>query len=398
MQQAARMRGCSLHWNDHVSVFWRCLRYSAGYSSLSHGPGLRDFLGSRTDVGSSEAALLQSSEHRPKVFLKTYGCQMNVSDSELVTSILASSGYTFACDEAAADVILLNTCAIREGAEQKVWGKLRKLKSATATAHARHPVIGVLGCMAERLKDRLLESQLVQVVAGPDAYRDLPRLLQLVREGATQAMNVQLSAEETYADVAPVRSAGSHAAFVSIMRGCNNMCSFCVVPYTRGRERSRMLRSIVAEVRSLSESGVKEVTLLGQNVNSYADFSASTEPPSRQHASADRWYAKGFQSVYKPNREGAKVFAELLDECVPMTLMLLSRLDFACLAPTLVCLWVTVVPTRFDAMSKLNALAHRVCNLCQWSAGNAWLPYTLFFCRIRSQHRDATTSSCYCVI
>lgn len=202
-------------------------------------------------------------------------------------------------------------------------------------------------------------------IAGPDAYRDLPRLLQMVRDGANHAMNVQLSVEETYADVAPVRSAGSHAAFVSIMRGCNNMCSFCVVPYTRcdastlscahhtvpctcenkawqarirvcmfamcclllnsdasrgvrgcsGRERSRPASSIVDEVRRLSDAGVKEVTLLGQNVNSYADFSAQSRLPLPGSASAERWYAQGFRSVYKPNREGAIVFADLLERC-----------------------------------------------------------------------------------
>ena len=180
-----------------------------------------------------------------------------------------------------ADIVLLNTCAIRDNAEQKIWNRLGELR-ATKAALARSPsrssplVVGVLGCMAERLKQSLLESdRKVDLVCGPDAYRSLPQLLAKVDAGET-AINVQLSADETYADIAPVReSANGVTAFVSIMRGCNNLCSFCIVPFTRGRERSRPLESIIAECEALYARGFRDVTLLGQNVNSYNDLSAS---------------------------------------------------------------------------------------------------------------------------
>ena len=205
-----------------------------------------------------------------QVYIETYGCQMNVSDSEIVASILAEGGFGLTADPAVADIVLLNTCAIRENAEQKVRRRLEVFRARKRkTDHDL--TIGVLGCMAERLRHRLLEQeQLVDLVVGPDAYRDLPNLLNETQESGQAGVNVQLSREETYADIAPVRYASNGvSAFVSIMRGCDNMCSFCVVPFTRGRERSRPVSSILNEVTQLSDAGYKEVTVLGQNVNSY---------------------------------------------------------------------------------------------------------------------------------
>jgi tRNA A37 methylthiotransferase MiaB len=202
-------------------------------------------------------------------YVETYGCQMNVSDSEIVKAILEGQGWSEAARVEEADAVLLNTCSIRENAEQRVWGRLASLRGAEKRPDA---VVAVLGCMAERLKTRVLEQErVVDVVAGPDAYRDLPRLLSAARGGASGGVNVQLSTEETYADIAPVRRrAGDKAdAFVSIMRGCNNMCAFCVVPFTRGRERSRPPASVLDEVRRLADEGFREIVLLGQNVNSY---------------------------------------------------------------------------------------------------------------------------------
>ncbi len=203
-----------------------------------------------------------------KLYLESYGCAMNFSDSEIVASILTKAGYTTTADENQADVILLNTCAIRENAEQRVRQRLtefkkRKLKNPSL-------IIGMLGCMAERLKSDLLEEEkLIDLVAGPDAYRDLPGLIETV-DGGQKAVNVLLSREETYGDISPVRLAGNGvSAFVSITRGCDNMCSFCVVPFTRGRERSRDPESVIREVEQLLAQGYREVTLLGQNVDSY---------------------------------------------------------------------------------------------------------------------------------
>ncbi len=203
-----------------------------------------------------------------KLFIESYGCQMNFSDSEIVASIMHENGFDTTDSAEKADLIFLNTCAIRENAEQKIRNRLVHLKGMKN----RKPelVIGVLGCMAERLKTKLLEEEkMVDMVVGPDAYRDLPNLVGSVDEG-DKAVNVFLSREETYADVTPVRlNSNGVTAFVSIMRGCDNMCSFCVVPYTRGRERSRDAQSIVDEAKDLFSKGYKEVTLLGQNVDSY---------------------------------------------------------------------------------------------------------------------------------
>ncbi len=206
------------------------------------------------------------------VYLETYGCQMNVSDSEIVASVLRDAGYGLTHDPLQADVVLLNTCAIRENAEQRVRRRLEFFR-ARKRKHNTNLKIGVLGCMAERLRHKLLEQErLVDIVVGPDAYRDLPRLLHQVDETGQSAVNVQLSREETYADIAPVRyDSNGISAFVSIMRGCDNMCAFCVVPFTRGRERSRNAGTIVRECQELFDAGYREVTLLGQNVNSYRD-------------------------------------------------------------------------------------------------------------------------------
>lgn len=218
-----------------------------------------------------EALVLESKNSQPgsrKVFIETYGCQMNFSDSEIVASILMEDGFTTTSDENEADLVFINTCSIRENAEQRARQRLRSFKNAKR--ENPNLIVGVLGCMAERLKSKFLEEEkLVDIVVGPDAYRDLPTLIGAVDSGQ-KAVNVLLSREETYADISPVRlGSNGVSAFVSIMRGCDNMCSFCVVPFTRGRERSRDAKSIVAEVKELSDNGYKEVTLLGQNVDSY---------------------------------------------------------------------------------------------------------------------------------
>lgn len=203
-----------------------------------------------------------------KLYLESYGCAMNFSDSEIVASILQEKGFATTNEEQEADVVLINTCAIRDNAEKRVRGRLTQFKGYKK----RKPglVVGVLGCMAERLKADLLEEEkLVDIVVGPDAYRDLPNLIQQVEDGQ-KAVNVLLSREETYADLTPVKlNSNGITAFISIMRGCDNMCSFCVVPFTRGRERSRDPYSIVKEAEELAQQGYKEVTLLGQNVDSY---------------------------------------------------------------------------------------------------------------------------------
>ena len=204
-------------------------------------------------------------EARPKLYIDTYGCQMNVNDSEVILSILQKNGYALTEDMDRADVILANTCSIRDNAEQRIWGRIEQFR----LQKKRNPqvVIGIVGCMAERLKDKLLEK--VDLVAGPDAYRSLPTLLRDIRPDSPQ-INVLLSREETYADISPVRlDRNGVSAYISIMRGCNNVCSYCVVPYTRGAERSRDPHSIVREARELFENGYKEVNLLGQNVDSY---------------------------------------------------------------------------------------------------------------------------------
>ena len=218
--------------------------------------------------------MIQTNTLRPifnsgrKLFIETYGCQMNVGDTEIVVSIMQDEGFCYTENIAEADIILINTCSIRDNAEQRIWGRLsemRRLRRAKPSL-----LIGVIGCMAERLKEQLTEGELaVDIVAGPDAYRDLPKLVREAESGG-KGVNTLLSTEETYAEIAPVRlDKNGVSAYIAIMRGCDNFCSYCVVPYTRGRERSRDAESIIAEARTLFENGYREVTLLGQNVNSY---------------------------------------------------------------------------------------------------------------------------------
>ncbi len=214
------------------------------------------------------AMMMESNNNGKKLYLESYGCQMNFSDSEIVASILIDQGFSTTRDSSIADVILMNTCSIRDNAEQRVRNKLSQYQKQKKNNPKL--IIGILGCMAERLKKDLLEEEkLVDLVAGPDAYRDLPGLIEEVESGQ-KAVNVLLSREETYADISPVRlGSGGVTAFISIMRGCDNMCSFCVVPFTRGRERSRSPETIVKEAQELFNNGYREVTLLGQNVDSY---------------------------------------------------------------------------------------------------------------------------------
>ncbi len=221
-----------------------------------------------------------------KLFIETYGCQMNVGDSEIVLSLLQREGYVYTDDIAGADVILINTCSIRDNAEQRIWGRLREMRQLRRAN--RELIIGIIGCMAERLKESLLEGEdAVDIVAGPDAYRSLPELLRSAQVGS-KGVNTLLSVEETYGEVSPVRLDKSGvSAFVAIMRGCNNYCTYCVVPYTRGRERSRDAESILSEVRELVANGYREVTLLGQNVNSYCSADSNMNFPQLVAAVAD---------------------------------------------------------------------------------------------------------------
>ncbi len=200
--------------------------------------------------------------------IETYGCQMNVADSEVVASIMQMDGFYLTENPEEADAIFINTCSVRDNAEQKVLGRIEYYRSIRRK-HKRQLIIGVLGCMAERVKDELIDKHGVDLVVGPDSYLDLPNLVGAVERGE-RAINVELSTSETYKDVMPLKMSGVHiSGFVSIMRGCNNFCSYCIVPYTRGRERSREIESIIREVKDLEAKGYREVTLLGQNVNSY---------------------------------------------------------------------------------------------------------------------------------
>ena len=203
-----------------------------------------------------------------KLYIETYGCQMNVADSEVVTSIMSTDGYVLTENIEEADAIFVNTCSVRDNAEQRVLGRLQYFNSLRK--NKKSLIIGVLGCMAERVKEELISKHGVDLVAGPDSYMDLPNLAGAVERGE-KAINVELSSQETYKDVVPLKIAGVNiAGYVSIMRGCNNFCTYCIVPYTRGRERSRDIESILNEVRDMLSKGYKDVTLLGQNVNSYS--------------------------------------------------------------------------------------------------------------------------------
>lgn len=215
-----------------------------------------------------QGADLKSAAANKNLFIETYGCQMNVADSEVVASVMQMAGYQV-CDRLEdADAVFLNTCSVRDNAEQKIINRLEALH-ALRSKKKHGLIIGVLGCMAERVKDNLIENHHVDLVAGPDAYLTLPDLVASAEAGE-KAINVELSTTETYREVIPSRICGTHiSGFVSIMRGCNNFCHYCIVPYTRGRERSRDVESILAEVADLTAKGYKEITLLGQNVNSY---------------------------------------------------------------------------------------------------------------------------------
>ncbi len=235
-----------------------------------------------------------------KVYIESYGCQMNMNDSEIVASILSKEGYNTTMKMEEADLVLVNTCSIREKAEQTVRKRLEKYNSIKKINPKMK--IGVLGCMAERLKEKFLEEeQMVDMVVGPDAYRDLPNLIVEIEDGR-EAVNVLLSKEETYADIAPVRlNSNGVSAFVSITRGCDNMCTFCVVPKTRGRERSRDPKSIFKEIKNLKDRNFKEITLLGQNVDSYLWFGGGLK--------------KDFNKASKEAQKNAVDFALLLDKC-----------------------------------------------------------------------------------
>ena len=217
---------------------------------------------------STGADFKSATEHEnKKLFIETYGCQMNVADSEVIASIMQMAGYSPCETLEEADAVFMNTCSIRDNAEQKILNRLEFFHSLRKKR--KHLIVGVLGCMAERVKNDLIEHHHVDLVAGPDAYLTLPELISAVEAGE-KAINVELSTTETYRDVIPSRICGNHiSGYVSIMRGCNNFCHYCIVPYTRGRERSRDVESILNEVHDLERKGYKEVTLLGQNVNSY---------------------------------------------------------------------------------------------------------------------------------
>ncbi|XP_014785528.1 mitochondrial tRNA methylthiotransferase CDK5RAP1 [Octopus bimaculoides] len=291
---------------------------------LVHGPNIDDFLcnnSSETIIKQNNISAEITDEipylhkslfkgQRRKVYLETYGCQMNVNDTEIVWSILKKEDFERSLDIKDCDVAFLMTCSIREGAETKIWKRLEYLNFLKKKRKKNSMKIGILGCMAERLKTKILEqSKAVDIVCGPDAYRDLPHLLAVSHEGQT-AVNVLLSLEETYADIMPVHiNNTSKSAFVSIMRGCDNMCSYCIVPFTRGRERSRPVDSILEEIRILSDQGIKEVTLLGQNVNSYRDLSTWQSDVALNPTQM----APGFKTVYKTKKGGLR-FADLLDK------------------------------------------------------------------------------------
>ena len=298
-----------------------------------------------TDVEAGDESL-EAVINRPlKFFIETYGCQMNVSDSEVIRSVLFKKGYKECEKIEEADIILTNTCAVRDNAESKVHNRLSVFQSLRKKNHISprrylkgkvqiedqlkaylslnsiYPIVGVLGCMAERMKEKLLLEDSVDFICGPDAYRDIPRLLEnIITQGEKQS-NIALSFNETYSDITPVRNMKHPvSAFISIMRGCNNMCSFCIVPFTRGRERSRPLLSILKEYDELVQQGVKEITLLGQNVNGFHDTSEATinflsQHPELSTSLQGKYKASpGFQNLYQSKKKdlpGIR-FAQLL--------------------------------------------------------------------------------------
>lgn len=287
-------------------------------NKLLNGPNLQNFF---TAENLKPSAPFQETEDVPyvqlpkydfkrKVYFDVHGCQMNVNDTEIVWAILKDNNFERTLEINESDVILIVTCAIRDSAEEKIWNRLNFYKGIKKVRSNQKLSlkIGILGCMAERLKEKLLErNNLVDIVAGPDSYRSLPQLLALT-DNDQKSINVLLSLDETYADITPVRlNEDSISAFVSIMRGCDNMCTYCIVPFTRGKERSRPLSSILKEIELLSEKGVKEITLLGQNVNSYRDTSINSKIDNITSL------AKGFKTVYKTKVGGLRFF-ELLEK------------------------------------------------------------------------------------
>ena len=255
--------------------------------------------------------LEENTKALKKMYIESYGCQMNFSDSEIVASILTKEGFSTTSNIEEADLVFVNTCSIREKAEQTVRNRLRVYNTIKKKQNPAM-IVGVLGCMAERLKEKFLEEeQLVDIVVGPDAYRDLPNLIKQVDDGR-KAVNVILSKEETYAEISPVRLGGNGVtAFVSITRGCDNMCTFCVVPFTRGRERSRNPESIVTECKQLVADGYKEVTLLGQNVDSYLWFGGGPK--------------KAFKSLSEKEQKESVNFAQLMEMVAKVSPLLRIR-------------------------------------------------------------------------
>ena len=270
-------------------------------------------LETKIDESKQEEVLQLSGNNKTnrKMYIESYGCQMNFSDSEIVTSILTGEGFSTTKDITAADLVFINTCSIREKAELTVR---KRLEFYNSIKRDRNPkmLVGVLGCMAERLKNTFLEEEkLVDIVVGPDSYRDLPNLIKEVKDGK-KAVNVILSLEETYADINPVRLGGNGVtAFVSITRGCDNMCSFCVVPFTRGRERSRNPESILKECTELFNNGYREIALLGQNVDSYLWYGGGAK--------------KDFKKASSHAQENSLKFANLLDKVAQINPLLRIR-------------------------------------------------------------------------
>ena len=288
---------------------------------------------------SKQGEVLQLSKNKNtsrKMYIESYGCQMNFSDSEIVASILTGEGFSTTKDITIADLVFVNTCSIREKAELTVRKRLEFYNSIKRDKNPKM-LVGVLGCMAERLKETLLEEEkLVDIVVGPDSYRDLPNLIKEVEDGK-KAVNVILSLEETYADINPVRLGGNGVtAFVSITRGCDNMCSFCVVPFTRGRERSRDPKSILKECTELFNNGYREITLLGQNVDSYLWYGGGAK--------------KDFKKANSQAQQNSLKFADLLDQVAQINPLL--RIRFSTSNPQDMCMDVIDTITKHDNICK----------------------------------------------
>ena len=297
-----------------------------------------EFLETKIDE-SKQGEVLQLSKNKNtsrKMYIESYGCQMNFSDSEIVASILTGEGFSTTKDITIADLVFVNTCSIREKAELTVRKRLEFYNSIKRDKNPKM-LVGVLGCMAERLKETLLEEEkLVDIVVGPDSYRDLPNLIKEVEDGK-KAVNVILSLEETYADINPVRLGGNGVtAFVSITRGCDNMCSFCVVPFTRGRERSRDPKSILKECTELFNNGYREITLLGQNVDSYLWYGGGAK--------------KDFKKANSQAQQNSLKFADLLDQVAQINPLL--RIRFSTSNPQDMCMDVIDTITKHDNICK----------------------------------------------